>query len=1312
MQPGRRRDMRETSKDQSSRSTIIKYAVILAAGWTLLIVGMGVMEVRQEMQEQGGLSRKEARAHFLKDQAFWSWAERHGGVYVPQTEHTPPNPYLAHLPDRDVVTTTGMRLTLMNPAYMFREIMEEYGKSNGIKGRMTSLRPLRPENAPDAWERAALESFERGETEAEELTTIDGEQYLRLMRPMIVEKTCLRCHGNQGYKEGDIRGGVGVSVPAESFIAMAREDVIERGSVLALFWLIGMAALLFGYRQMNRRVQEREQSDEARKQSEHTFHTVANFTWDWEGWITPDRQLRHCSPSCERVCGYTADELIANPALVTDMIHSEDYEIAHHHWTDVNAQEHCSIEYRIITRSGETRWICHDCQPIIGDDGQFMGRRFSNRDITLQKQAEMALREERRLFIGGPTMVFKWRAAAGWPVEYVSPNVYEQFGYHAEDLMNNIPPYAELVHPDDLARVAQEVSDYTLAGDTMFEQEYRLRRADGEYRWLYDFTSVIRNAKGEVTHYLGYVQDITERKQVKEALSESENQYRTLFEKSADAILIIEGDKFTDCNLATVKMLGYKNKKELLETHPSQLSPEKQPDGKSSFDKANEMMSIAFDRGSHRFEWDHMRSNGEVFPVEVLLTAVPVREKTILHVVWRDITERKRAEATIVQRVEELQIIYRLSTAVGSADSVEQAYANVMNSLIEGMKADRVSILLFDADGIMRFKAWLGISEKYRNAVEGHSPWTQNEKDPRPILIENIAHEPSLQQYGDLFEKEGLKALGFIPLVYKGRLIGKFMVYFNAPHRFEKNEIQLAQTIASHVSFAIERKKAEDALRMSEEQHRTIIRAALDGFFLTDSEGRLQEVNDAYCRMSGYSRQELMGMSVTDIATLSPAEIAGRIQKIMLLGEDRFESQHRRKDGSIFDVEISIQYRADGNGQFTCFLRDITETKRLQQLESRAQRLETVGRIAGEVAHDFNNLLGPIMAYPELIRGILPEDHKALKYLSSIENAGSQIAAINQDLLTLGRRGHYTVEPLNINSIIKSALRELEPFPETMICETALCEDIMNFRGGAAQIHRAISNLIHNAKDALNGVGTLTVRTENYYADDVTVSYGRVPKGEYVKITISDTGTGIPDDIVQKIFEPFFTTKQTDRRRGSGLGLSVVDSVIRDHDGYLDLKTDIGQGTSFYLYLPSCRECETIIECAEIVGGTECILIVDDDEMQREVVTGLLSKLGYNVTQAKSGEEAIEMLKRNPASLLVLDMIMPGGIDGAETFKRAIKIYPDQKAIFVSGFSESSRVIDAQAGGAGCFVKKPLTLNAISYAVRKELDKCVDVPVG
>jgi PAS domain S-box-containing protein len=529
--------------------------------------------------------------------------------------------------------------------------------------------------------------------------------------------------------------------------------------------------------------------------------------------------------------------------------------------------------------------------------------------------------------------------------------------------------------------------------------------------------------------------------------------------------------------------------------------------------------------------------------------------------------------------------------------------------------------------------------------------------------------------------------------------------------------------IASLVMDVTERKLAEKALAQSEAQYRSTVENLLVGVVVHDSDSSILLSNARASSILGLTPDQMAGKEAVDPTwrfvhedssamkiqdyPVSKVIATGKPISGYIVGIIRPDKDH------VTWVNVSAIPLLSSDRELDRIIinfLDITETRRLQKLESRAARLETAGTIAGQVAHDFNNLLAPIMAYPEFIHDELPHDHKAHAYLDAIESAAQKIANINQDLLTMGRRGYYNQEVLDLNRIVLQAAQEMETRTKTVKVEVLLCEGLMNIKGGGAQIHRILTNLLMNAHDAMLDMGQVTIKTENYYADDTSVVFGRVPKGEYVKLTVTDNGCGIPESIIQHILDPFFSTKTTDKRTGSGLGLSVVDAVMKDHDGYLDLNSTVGQGTSFYLYFPITREDVGDDDPELPTGGTETILVIDDDSIQREVSSQLLTKLGYTVQSVESGERAVEFIRDNPQDLLILDMVMPGGIDGAETYRRILEVSPSQKAIILSGFSESDRVIEAQTMGAGAFVRKPVTKNGIAAAVRTELDRPVTIP--
>jgi CheY-like chemotaxis protein len=257
------------------------------------------------------------------------------------------------------------------------------------------------------------------------------------------------------------------------------------------------------------------------------------------------------------------------------------------------------------------------------------------------------------------------------------------------------------------------------------------------------------------------------------------------------------------------------------------------------------------------------------------------------------------------------------------------------------------------------------------------------------------------------------------------------------------------------------------------------------------------------------------------------------------------------------------------------------------------------------------------------------------------------------------------------------------------------------------QLSQTLMNLISNAAEAMTMGGEVVIKTENRYLDRPVSGYDEIQEGDYVVLTVSDEGEGITDDDIKRIFEPFYT-KKVMGRSGTGLGLSVVWGVVKDHEGYIDVQSKRGKGTTFHLYFPVTQDIETekqaVVKTEEYMGKGEKILVVDDIHTQRDLASRILSKLNYNVTTASSGEEAVEYLKSNNVDLIVLDMIMDPGIDGLETYRRISEFKPGQKAIIASGFAETDRVKMTQSLGAGTFVKKPYIMERIGLAVRKELD--------
>jgi signal transduction histidine kinase/CheY-like chemotaxis protein len=421
-----------------------------------------------------------------------------------------------------------------------------------------------------------------------------------------------------------------------------------------------------------------------------------------------------------------------------------------------------------------------------------------------------------------------------------------------------------------------------------------------------------------------------------------------------------------------------------------------------------------------------------------------------------------------------------------------------------------------------------------------------------------------------------------------------------------------------------------------------------------------------------------------------------------------------RKNGTTFLAEVtSSLVTFQGKRAIQGVIRDITEQNQLQKQLQRAQKMEALGTLAGGVAHDLNNLFAGLVSYPELLLIDLEEDSPLRKPILTIKKTGEKATAIVQDLLTLARRGVAVTKILNLNDIISEYLKSpeyerLKYYHQGVSLITDFAPNLLNIKGSPVHLSKTIMNLTSNAAEAILGEGKIQISTQNIYIDRPVRGYDHVKEGDYVLLMVSDSGLGISPEDKERIFEPFYT-KKIMGRSGTGLGMAVVWGTVKDHNGYIDIHSVEGVGTTLKLYFPTTREQisrkESAMTVDGLMGNGETVLVIDDVEEQRAVASGMLGKLGYSVTSVSSGEEAIEYLKENSADLLVLDMIMDPGIDGLDTYKRILELHPGQKAIIASGFSETDRVKEAQDLGAGAYVKKPYLLEDIGLAVKEELAK-------
>ena len=539
------------------------------------------------------------------------------------------------------------------------------------------------------------------------------------------------------------------------------------------------------------------------------------------------------------------------------------------------------------------------------------------------------------------------------------------------------------------------------------------------------------------------------------------------------------------------------------------------------------------------------------------------------------------------------------------------------------------------------------------------------------------------------------------------------------------------RSVASLIDIT-ERKRAEEALRESQRQLASIIDFLPDATLVIDKEGRVIAWNRAMEAMTCVKAGEMIGKGNHEYSLPFYGDRRPILIDLALHPNQEMERHYtaiqRREDiviGEAFtpglppgDLHLSAtasvlrDSKGDVIAAIEC-IRDNTERKRLEERLSRAEKMEALGTLAGGVAHDLNNVLGVLVGYSELLLEKIPKGDPLNRHVSHILQSSERGAAIIQDLLTLARRGVAVSEVINLNDVVSDFFRtpeceKLKDYHPNVAFRTDLEKDLLHIKGSPIHLEKTVVNLVSNAAEAISGGGVVTIRTENRYLDKPLRGYDDMQEGDYVVLTVSDNGKGISAADLGKIFEPFYT-KKVMGRSGTGLGLAVVWGTVKDHDGYIDAQSEEGKGSTFAIYFPVTREELTKdqqkISPDQYMGSQESILVVDDVEGQRELAVSMLTRLDYRAYAVSSGEEAVAYIKSNKVDLLVLDMIMEPGIDGLETFQRVLEISPKQKAILVSGFSETERVTKAQALGAGAYVRKPYMLEKLGLAVKEELDQ-------
>lgn len=793
----------------------------------------------------------------------------------------------------------------------------------------------------------------------------------------------------------------------------------------------------------------------------------------------------------------------------------------------------------------------------------------------------------------------------------------------------------------------------------------------------------VHDPQGNVVAIAVNARDVTESKKAEEALRESEELFKAIFNNAGIGIGIADRDRrFRMLNNRMAQIFGM-TVDELLGSSPLEFS---HPDDMES--SRNHFEALLEGKISHyRLEKRYIRKDGSIFWADVSVSPITDKDGSVKASIATivDMTKRKEAEEASKKEAIERRIL------------VDQSRDGIVvidqNGKVYEANRRYCEMLGYTAEEVLQLYLW-----------DWDDQWDKEQ------LLEMVR---TVDETGDHFETRHRRK--------DGTYIDVEISTNGAVIEGEKRVFCVCRDIT-------ERKRVEKALK---EANNIINRSPAVTFLWKNLEGwPVEFVSDNVKELFGYTAEELTSEKFTYAEIIHPGDLERVREEVERYSKEIGikEFTHKpymiiRKDGEVRWVDDMTLIRRDEEGNLTHFeglVLDISdrvkaekEKKRVETRLQQAQKMEAIGTLAGGVAHDLNNILSGIVSYPELLLMDLPEESPLKKPILTIKRSGERAAVIVQDLLTLARRGVAISEIVYLNHIISEQLKSpeyenLKLFHPDLQVTTRFEKELLHIKGSSTHLSKTMMNLLSNAAEAMPGGGRISISTENRYVDRPVKGYDDVEEGDYVAVTISDSGVGISKEDMESIFEPFYT-KKVMGRSGTGLGMSVVWGTVKDHKGYIEVKSDEGRGTTFTLYFPVTREeivtdeSRPVIE--EYMGHGEAVLVVDDIEEQRELASIMLQKLGYSVNTASSGEEAVEYLKKHHADLLVLDMIMDSGMDGLDTYKRIIEFRPDQKAIIASGFSETERVKELQRMGGGEYIKKPYTLEKIGMAVKKELRK-------
>ncbi len=689
-------------------------------------------------------------------------------------------------------------------------------------------------------------------------------------------------------------------------------------------------------------------------------------------------------------------------------------------------------------------------------------------------------------------------------------------------------------------------------------------------------------------------------------------------------------------------------------------------------------------------------------------------EPHILSII-RDITQWKKAEAKIRQHSKKLELLDRIAAASAANFDPNSFLELACRELAESFLAPCVSASMFSKDkstAMVVSEYVVGERLSVRNRVtpvEGDVVAQYLLQTRAPLVLPHAQSDLYTTAFNKWMEKLGLAAMLLIPLIVEDEVIGSLEIYFYSPRQFTSSEVNLAWSVSDQVAGAVAKAWLNEERRLLS----TAINQAADIIVVTDDQGTILYANPAFEQITGFARVEVIGKrpfilpgGAHDTAfydAIWSTIRAGQVWQGNITGQT--------KDGSPLTTKTTITPVKDDSGKIVNYVStqvDVTRELALEKQYRQAQKMEAIGQLTAGIAHDFNNLLMAINGFAELMQFRLPKDSPFQDMASRIVASGESAANLIRQLLVFSRKQIVEPQVINLNDTVTEIDKMLRRIiGEDINLQTRLYPQLWSIKLDPSQVEQIIVNLAVNARDAMPTGGQLTLETTNMQIKNQTADLLRLQPGDYVVLSVIDTGVGMNETTKSRIFEPFFTTKE--HGKGTGLGLATVYGIVKQNGGDIQVYSREGEGSTFEIYLP--RATDAVIAAPAEAGaeklskGTETVLLVEDSSAVRELVTLTLTAQGYNVVKATNGAEALTLFKNHEGEihLLLTDIVMPQ-MGGKELADRVSEINPNIKVIFTSGYSNDAishyGVLDPEI----VFLQKPFSPGELVAKVRQVLD--------